>query len=667
MVRAADGPDAGATIALQLLDGAGRPQGQPITVSDSPTAALDVDLVRLDSSMVIAWTDRRDIDGHVFVAATDINGRVTVPAHPLTSAFGEQSFISLIAPRSGNAALLVYEDISQRAPKNRAIRLTTLDAKAAAGSLTLAIDFPSGDRELPEFAAAPDGFVVLTSAPACTSGRPCADPTPVPSYVRVDPSLSVMSGSPLWVDKLGGQSPSNAWSLGCTKDTCSALVAGFTLPAPVVAVPLPTRKTNFVPAVSVVQAPAAPFVTSNQVVRTIDQHLSEMTAARVADNTLVGWVTYFVEPPLQGPAPAKPPPAKGATTPNDPVAATLPGDPKKPTAANLSVLALDPSGKAIAPPTVISVRAMSAGGVSIAAGAANNKDACLAWVARDGGDPQVFVTRVTADGKRDGQQMLTRIKGDASDAAIAWAGDGWIVGWIDTRDGNGEVYVAKVDRALRKVVQDTRITTAPGDASDVGLFVRGNEVFVTWSDPRDHAKDGHGDPFVQKLQASTLARIGQEVVLDQSPMHARSVHVAAAGQDLVAGWLAQPLNDGPGDQSRPAGPRFVRLDPKTTAPMGDAAMTRWEPGRLANSFGFACSDDICKGIVASNMADSIRVDAVVWFPSSPALQSKPLVTLTGPPGEDIFPSLVGDQVLYSDEANGGDVRIRRTKLQWTSP
>ena len=82
---------------------------------------------------------------------------------------------------------------------------------------------------------------------------------------------------------------------------------------------------------------------------------------------------------------------------------------------------LDGSGKRMGAPTVVSVRTMSQGGIAIAPGAQGTRDAAIAWVARDAGDPQVFVTRINSEARRDNQQMLTRIKGDAADAAIAWA------------------------------------------------------------------------------------------------------------------------------------------------------------------------------------------------------------------------------------------------------
>ena len=653
IVRPGEKAEAGASIALQLIDGWGRPSGQPLAVSDSPTAELDVDLARLGNTLVFAWTDRRDIDKHVYGAATDLTGKLTTAAHALTPPLGEQSFVSLVAPRGSGDALLVYEDLAQRAPLRRAIRVTTVNAKAEAGGRTVAIDHYLGDRDLPEIAAAPEGFVVLTHAPACTASRPC-ESAPIPSFVRLDASLGITSGAPLLIDKMPRGVPGTAWGAGCTDKACMALAAGSSSPAMVVSVPLAAAKTKFAPAASLVASHSPPRVVANEVVRSIDEQVSELSAVQVGDRTLLGWVTYFVEPP-----PGQAPLAAGPKT------AGAPGDPKKPAAAQLSVLSLDSSGKAAGAPTILSIRAMSAGGVAIAPGSAANKDACVAWVARDGGDPQVFVTRVTAEGKRDGQQLLTRAKGDASDVAIAWAGDGWVVAWADNRDGNAEVYVAKVDRMLRKVVQDTRLTQAPGDASDVGLFARGQEVFVTWSDPRENKSDGHGDPYLQKLHASTLARIGSEVRLDHSAFHARSVHIGQAGQDLVAGWLAQPVADVPANAVQP-GPRMVRIDPKTGSPVGSVAMARTAAGLNPTSFGFACGTEMCQGIVSASPGDMLRADAVLWFPSSPVIQVKTVSSLQGPPGEDISPNVIGDAVFFAEEAGAGETRIRRARLAWTT-
>ncbi|MGD0053680.1 MAG: hypothetical protein ABSD03_17885, partial [Vulcanimicrobiaceae bacterium] len=103
-------------------------------------------------------------------------------------------------------------------------------------------------------------------------------------------------------------------------------------------------------------------------------------------------------------------------------------------------------------------------------------------------------------GHRNNEVQLTTAKGDASSVAIAWADDGWLVAWVDGRDGNGEVYAAKVDRDLARVGREERITSAPGDASDVALARSGDAAWVAWSDPRDNLRDGVSDVYVAAIR-----------------------------------------------------------------------------------------------------------------------------------------------------------------------
>jgi hypothetical protein len=55
--------------------------------------------------------------------------------------------------------------------------------------------------------------------------------------------------------------------------------------------------------------------------------------------------------------------------------------------------------------------------------------------------------------------------------------------------------------------------------------------------------------------------------------------------------------------------------------------------------------------------EALRADAILWFPSSRTMQSRPVSALTGPPGEDITPTVLGDNVIFTDEASAGEVRI----------
>ncbi len=166
-------------------------------------------------------------------------------------------------------------------------------------------------------------------------------------------------------------------------------------------------------------------------------------------------------------------------------------------------------------------------------------------MAHERGEPQVFVTKVGPDGEKLAQKGVTTVSrkkakksdgSDAADVAIAYAGgegsggDGWITAWSDTRDGNAEIYVARLDRGLNKTVPDQRITAAAGASVEVQLIVRGKDAFLVWSDARGDADQGNGDIYVARLDAATLKKTGPEVRLFASATHSRTPQIAPLGK-----------------------------------------------------------------------------------------------------------------------------------------
>src|SRR5262249_52314074 len=152
-------------------------------------------------------------------------------------------------------------------------------------------------------------------------------------------------------------------------------------------------------------------------------------------------------------------------------------------------------------------------------------------------------------GKKLAQKKITTVQrapkghapSEASDVALAWSpadsGEGWVVSWVDTRDGNAEVYAAKLDRSLNKTVQDRRITEAPGDAAEVHLLARGKETLVAWSDARQKPEEGKGDIFVGRLETRSLNKVGAESRLAATPAHSRSPQlITAPGGAVWVSW-----------------------------------------------------------------------------------------------------------------------------------
>src|SRR6185437_7496106 len=110
--------------------------GAPVVVSPDPTAQLDVTLAEVGGRYVIAWTDERNIDDCVYMAAVEPGGHVVTPPHRATAPFGEQALVSLVAeayaPGAARSkhALLAWEDQLRATREGRLLHLATVGPDA---------------------------------------------------------------------------------------------------------------------------------------------------------------------------------------------------------------------------------------------------------------------------------------------------------------------------------------------------------------------------------------------------------------------------------------------------------------------------------------------------------------------------------------------------------
>lgn len=645
LVVASDQDPALGAVVLLRLDAEGKALGEPVPVSKSAAAQLDVSMVRTSRSLLLAWTDRGNTDSLVHAAAMDLTGRLMVaPRAPLPPQ-GDQALVALLEPPQAqpNQALLVWEELPSRPKGPRALRLANLSAEAVVSERTTSLSFTPVGRPLTDFSTASDGFVLLTRAPVCDESGACGKRR-VPWYLRLSPDLTIDGGAPLLVDALDREPPALVWSPGCTSSACLALAVGGQDPARVVTVRLPKDvEAPGMPAREL-QPPTVPLPLSNRPVHVAPEPLSEIDAARVGKTTYVGWITHFVEG--LGAGPRTPPPG-------------APGDPNKPMAAQLAVQRVDEDGSLRGDPSIVSVRAMSAGGVAVAP-SKKADEVCVAWVARDNGDPQLFLTRVGSDGKTKLQRMITRAKGDAADAAIAPLDDGWVVAWVDWRDGNGEVYATRVNSMLVRLTPEVRLTDAPGDASDVSLAVVGDEVIVAYGDSRDHPNHAMANPYVQKLRTSNLQREGDEHRIATSALHAKGVQVSRAGEEVVMAWVAQAPEQGA--EAARAGARITRLDVGSLRPIGDVGDLGWTQAPV--SLRVTCEPDVCRGAAMLPIEGGTSLEAFSWFPNTGQAQRGRLARASGPSAADVAPVTLGDQVFFVGQSLDGDNRIRRVHVKW---
>jgi hypothetical protein len=341
--------------------------------------------------------------------------------------------------------------------------------------------------------------------------------------------------------------------------------------------------------------------------------------------------------------------------------------------ATISLYTLDASGHPLGPPTTVSARAVASGGLAIAPGARPDDGAVVAWVKRDGGDPQVHLAHVDRHGKRLREIQLTSTKGDASSVSIVAVDGGWLVAWVDGRDGGGEVYAARVDSRLDRASHEERITSAAGDASDVTVAVTPGDpsrVWLAWSDPRESPSEGLGDIYLTQLHAQDARRAGDEVRVLATAHHSRSPQIVPwpGGPDGAGGALVAWLEEGPAGLEGPAAVMVARVDAASRR-VGEAERLPLPAGSTPTAVSLAVEDGprrVARALVSRASGGAISLEAA-RIGADGALVGSPttLLDLEAEPPFDVAIATSGDAAFVDDAGGqGADHRVRRIAIDW---
>lgn len=121
----------------------------------------------------------------------------------------------------------------------------------------------------------------------------------------------------------------------------------------------------------------------------------------------------------------------------------------------------------------------------------NGSELGLAWTdyrhAGTTNNREIYFRRLSATGAPLGGELrLTDDPADSAWADLAWndAAHEWALVWHDTRDGNAEVYFARVSAAGQKLGGDVRLTSAAGSSGYPSIDWNGYQYGVSWQDDR---------------------------------------------------------------------------------------------------------------------------------------------------------------------------------------
>jgi hypothetical protein len=622
----------GGTLSFQRLDASGHATAAPVVVTSEPSVSGDVDVAREPGGRIVfAWTDRGAVEPKIMAAALD-RGALVEP-RPVVEARGGAALLGVASGPAGTA--LLFEAPARRKGDRRRVHVGRLGAGLG---LTRPLSLDVLGRAGPELAATTSGFSVLATAADCEQGEAaCLNADTVATMFRTDADGALVQREPL---TFLSDPATSGWGMTCEGDTCFALAVSPGIPG----TPARVRAVAVRQRADAKAAPPAPASPPRRWPR------AEEVTAIASGESVVGIAAAHVGEALLVATLAWKQPGEGAQR-------SAAEDPRL-LPVTLATRALGEDGQP-EPPSVISTRALVAGGVAIAPAGAPEDGGAIAWVARDGGHSQVHVARINERGRRAADVQLTTARGDATDVTITWANGGWIVAWVDGRDGNGEVYATRLSKDLSRVAREERVTRAPGDASDLVALASGDLVWLAWADSRESPKEGAADIYVSAVKMKDARPAIDEQRVLPTAAHSRTPQLARGPGGLYVAWIEEAPMGSETPHASGYGAFWAKLD-ASGRPEGKPARVALAGEGAATSVAIEAAPTL-RAVVARSTPEAIAIDAVE--PSTPTAAT--LLVLDGPPSLDVALVLDRGVLFFNDDGpRPADRRARRAKIAW---
>jgi hypothetical protein len=214
----------------------------------------------------------------------------------------------------------------------------------------------------------------------------------------------------------------------------------------------------------------------------------------------------------------------------------------------------------------------------------------IAWQdGRNTGNEEIYFARFSAAGVKIGSDVRVTNNAGASIAPfLVWNGAGYALAWSDMRDGNYEIYFARLSAAGVKIGSDVRVTSDNSSDSGAPSLVWNGSVYgVAWNDNRD----GNYEIYFARLDGSgsKLTPPGDVRVTNAANSSSNPSMVWAGGQYGLA-W--EDLRSGKWEvyfRKLDAVGGFASAEVKVTADAGAARFP--SPAWSGGEYGLAWHDD----------------------------------------------------------------------------
>jgi len=159
----------------------------------------------------------------------------------------------------------------------------------------------------------------------------------------------------------------------------------------------------------------------------------------------------------------------------------------------------------------------------------------LSWM--DAGDIaslEIYFARIGPGGAQIGSNQRITVDSPANSLfpSLAFTGSEYGIAWIDERDTNKELYFARVSGEGVKIGADVRITEDPAETWNPSLVFIGSEYGVSWYDYRD----GNYEIYFARIGASG-AKIGSDVRITEDAGYSGLPSLAFTGSEYGVSWF----------------------------------------------------------------------------------------------------------------------------------
>jgi hypothetical protein len=157
----------------------------------------------------------------------------------------------------------------------------------------------------------------------------------------------------------------------------------------------------------------------------------------------------------------------------------------------------------------------------------------MAWQKLLGGDNwEIYFARFDATGAKIGSDVrVTSAANSSLCPSLVWTGTEYGLAWHDGRDGNWEVYFARLDDQGVKIGGDVRVTNATNSSQNPSLVWTGSEYGLAWHDGRD----ANWEVYFTRLDDQGV-KIGGDVRLTNATNSSQNPSLAWAGTGYGVAW-----------------------------------------------------------------------------------------------------------------------------------